>query len=835
MTEALQTLRRGDSLATWQVSAVIARDFAGEPAPAHDPQHYHYVNGFVDVGDLPCRVATWREVATRERVLERDWAVEALYLPGPNRRVAFSQFCHTPMRLERWCRTWLTTQADRFVSFRLFTRGGIHIWVDGQLAARFEPFTRNSTESSVVHLPLRAAGSEVVVLTEDMAERDTDWFFELVQIDDVAVGANLQGTTAPTRSARLAQLAEEVRCAGEVVSTGPIRLVFDTPAAEPVSIAARIGSTSHDRSGLIEASVTLAPGQTGVDLCDTRAVPQGYVQIALVLRSGTASVERTIGCAVLRSVSPMRLEGDLPERKALVLDYLARNGELRMGTALAMLAAGHALDERFRTIVERTLDIIEARHDCCDFVLVPLLWAIERYGSAFPADLLERAQVVILGFRYWVDEPGNDVMWFWSENHALCFHVSQLLAGGLYPEAVFSASGRTGAEQRTLGAQRLGLWFDAIEEDGLAEWNSAAYYPVDLVGLLALAELAAPELAARAVAACDRIFTIVALHSTAGVPAGSMGRAYDKELRAGPLTELAPFVALAWGRGWLNRGVAALPEFAASGYAPPEGLDRLAWPAADVAITAQFRQGFGEAARLHLFKTADLQLSTNAAAKAGSYGHQQHVVDLLFAQHPFARAWINHPGEDDPWGSQRPSYWAGNGVLPRAAQRDNVAMLLYDLGPQPRLPFTHAYVAAEVITVEAGLGRLVLQAGDGLAALLCTAELAMVTRGPATGREWRADGTKAGWAVVACPHRDAARFRAEIAAARLELIGDRTLRYSGAEGVLELDWETGQGWDSGQYGPEPRTVETVRGFQATMDGTSAAGNGTTSRDRTEDL
>ena len=39
----------------------------------------------------------------------------------------------------------------------------------------------------------------------------------------------------------------------------------------------------------------------------------------------------------------------------------------------------------------------------------------------------------VLDYRYWVDEPGNDVMWFWSENHALCFHVSQLLAGAFGP------------------------------------------------------------------------------------------------------------------------------------------------------------------------------------------------------------------------------------------------------------------------------------------------------------------------------------------------------------------------------------------------------------------
>ena len=55
---------------------------------------------------------------------------------------------------------------------------------------------------------------------------------------------------------------------------------------------------------------------------------------------------------------------------------------------------------------------------------------------------------MILNFRYWIDEPGNDVMWFFSENHALLFHICQYYAGTLYPNEVFTCSGRTGRCQR---------------------------------------------------------------------------------------------------------------------------------------------------------------------------------------------------------------------------------------------------------------------------------------------------------------------------------------------------------------------------------------------------
>lgn len=302
----------------------------------------------------------------------------------------------------------------------------------------------------------------------------------------------------------------------------------------------------------------------------------------------------------------------------------------------------------------------------------------------------------MLNYRYWVDEPGNDAMWFWSENHVLCFHTSQLLAGQLMADAMFSASGRTGVEQAALARQRLHRWFDSVEAHGLAEWNSAAYYPIDFIGLLALEYWAEPDIATRARQQLDLIFRMIALHTLAGVPAGSQGRAYDKELRAGPLTELAPFAWVAFGEGWLNGGVASLPMFCASDYQPPEDLAPLAMLSKGRSIEARYAQGL-ESGKLVVFKTHASQLSTVVDHKTGRKGHQQHVLDIRLAGHPMARLWINHPGEDDPWGSQRPSYWAGSGILPRVAHHGDTALLIADT-QGGRLPFTTPIWALTVWT-----------------------------------------------------------------------------------------------------------------------------------------
>lgn len=793
MSSPLLTISRGDSLTAWALSAVEATYFPGEPAPASDPQDYKYINGFVDVGDLPCRTATWQDVASRSVALRTDWPVEALYLPGNNRRVEFSQFRHRPTRLARWCRIRVSSPVDRYCSFDLHTRGGVHIWVDGELAGRFEPFTRNADQRSVVHLPLRAGGSEIIVLTEDMAERDTNWFFELVLVDDVTLDVYLPGVSLGEHVETLRGLSTQVRTQGDAVAADQaLTLLFDTPASIPVHIRAVITSTSHTRAVLLDAEYALSAGATELALCAGHTLPQGYYDLHLKFSAGESAVERAIGCAILRQSSAKPLGGDLASRKRAALEHAVAHGESRMGLAVALLEAGHSDDTRVALLIEDTLLAMSERRDCADFVAVPLLWVWIRHRDSLATELCARIRQTVLDFRYWVDEPGNDAMWFWSENHALCFHAAQLLAGQSFADDIFSASGRSGREQAELAAGRLARWFDAVEEDGLAEWNSAAYYPVDFIGLLTLAEMGPAELATRARAMCDRIFTMTALHTLEGVPAGSMGRAYDKELRAGPLTELAPFAAVAFGRGWLNQGVASLPLFAAGTYAPPEGLEAYAWPAAGQVVSARYLQGFGPAASLGLYKTRDVQLSTNSGAKAGGHGHQQHVLDLRFASHPMARCWINHPGEDDPWGQQRPSYWAGNGTLPRVGQHEKIALLQYRLGSDARLPFTHAYAARAGLVHHHHGDTLILEGGAGLIALKATGTLQAVTDGPAQGLEYRCDGPLQGWVAIVAQGDSLADFTARIAQCRLHFDGGSALVFEGPGlAQLSLDWQHG--------------------------------------------
>ena len=83
-------------------------------------------------------------------------------------------------------------------------------------------------------------------------------------------------------------------------------------------------------------------------------------------------------------------------------------------------------------------------------------------------------------------------------------------------------------------------------------------------------------------------------------------------------------------------------------------------------------------------------LSTAVAFKPFQKGYQEHILQATLDK--TAQIFINHPGESHPYGSGRPNYWAGNGILPLGVQYRNTGILVYNIPEENRIDFTHAYI-----------------------------------------------------------------------------------------------------------------------------------------------
>lgn len=787
-------LRAGDPLDWWWLTPVEAALFKAPPEPMPPATRSRFVNAFVGVGDLPCRRLFRRTMAEREVTLPTrlDWVEHALGIAAP--RLEFSSFWHRPTHVRRFARTTLTVDRPGLHPLAVETCGGLWLWVDRVAAGRFTPFSRNRPQTAELALRLEEGRHELILLTEELCERDTTWVAGLTWRSEAA--ARL-GVLAPGGAAALDQLRRQaagLRLDREAYADEPLRLLLPEPAEHELTL--RLEGAGHGNAEPpVRPRLARVPhGGRIADLGRAGDVPAGYRELSVTLELAGMRVRRRLAAGFHGAAALPAPAAGPDERRRQALEWLAEHGDPQIGTAIAIAATGGD-PARVLALLEDALRRIEDREDCCDFWLVPLLLVWQRMPAVLERiGLRERAATVILGFRYWMDEPGNDVMWFWSENHALCFHAAQYLAGLAFPEELFGNSGRTGAAQRALGRQRLEQWFAEIEAGGFVEWHSPAYYPIDCIGLLALHELAPDAPIRDAAKRClDRLFTLTALSTLGGIPGASQGRTYDRDLKFPALTETAALAWIEWGVGALNPMAYAAPLLCLGVYRAPPAAARLARWDEPCGVEARYSQGPGGAAALVSWKGRDALLGSVVGYHPGEPGYQAVVAQLSLAGHADARIWISHPGQDDPFGSRRPSYWAGDGIMPHAAQWRSLALLLYRLDQPEAIPWTHAYArrtAFDEFRIEGGW--LFVRSGRGLGAVLAVNGLEPVEAGPCAGYELRSPGRANGWLLRAgsLDHFGSlAGFARALLAARLEAMPGEALAFADPEhGPVSLDW-----------------------------------------------
>jgi len=142
--------------------------------------------------------------------------------------------------------------------------------------------------------------------------------------------------------------------------------------------------------------------------------------------------------------------------------------------------------------IDAACDKVNNREDCADFVAASLLRLLylDRKNGALSEETRKQIEQALLGFKYWLSEPGDDKMCFWSENHQALFHSAELLAGQLFPDELFPNAGMTGNEHLAHAAPLVERWLDERGRFGFSEWHSNVYFNEDMPALLNLADFA---------------------------------------------------------------------------------------------------------------------------------------------------------------------------------------------------------------------------------------------------------------------------------------------------------------------------------------------------------
>lgn len=191
------------------------------------------------------------------------------------------------------------------------------------------------------------------------------------------------------------------------------------------------------------------------------------------------------------------------------------------------LDGGKSIDE---TQITGMCDFIDSRFDCADFRMVTILRTLYAYRDLLSAGTVDRIRDTVLGFKYWMDEPGEDTMCYWSENHQLIFHACEYLAGQYYPDEIFTNTGMTGRAYMEKARPKILRWLRYRWDYGFTEFHSNVYYEEDIAPLANLVDFSRDtEMVAKTRIIMDVLFLDMALHSHRGLFAAASGRCYEEQ------------------------------------------------------------------------------------------------------------------------------------------------------------------------------------------------------------------------------------------------------------------------------------------------------------------
>ena len=315
----------------------------------------------------------------------------------------------------------------------------------------------------------------------------------------------------------------------------------------------------------------MAPSTPLMSVPRLASIPRWICRAAFVF--ATWSVAASL-CAADRYASEPR--ADFDSRRVEILEAAAASSGGGLSAQVAKLALNRGpLDE---TVIRRSIAKIDRRDDTADFDAVSLLRLYRSESPLLSSGLRQEIRATLLRFKYWVDEPGTDLLSMWSENHQIGYHTAELLAGQFFPDEIFHNNGKSGAWHRDAARIRILRWIEIKAKVGFSEWDSNSYYPVTMSALLALAEFAADrDIASRAAMLLDVMFFDMAVDSFRGTYGTSHGRCYTGTVLGGGRSEgTSSLQYLAWGLGSPGGGDATIGLAAGKSYHVARTIEALA-------------------------------------------------------------------------------------------------------------------------------------------------------------------------------------------------------------------------------------------------------------------
>jgi hypothetical protein len=498
--------------------------------------------------------------------------------------VDLSCFHHTCHFLQSWAYTQIESTGTTQTTLTLTTNGPADVWINGNHVHRHEHFCHHLPCSESFFAQLQQGFNEILVSFEAVAVRASPYVMAL-QITGIPHNASVCLPTLITDVERrqrlerifaLASLDRDVYAATDDIV---VRWPEDMTDDEPLTVRLQ----NHLGHVYAESWEQRGRGGKAIQLGRGRSVPNGAYQVVLQARpeiyfNTQLKLQRRIDLTVQSNPYSESYYGSYEDRCVEALNHAAAQKKgLYSEIAEVELGRWSALDVN---VIRDEIDRINERSNCSDFYLIGLLGLLARHGNdpQFPDTLKALLATCTLNFRYWMDEPGDDAMCFWSESHQILFHTCEILAGQIYHDRIFANNGRSGQWHREQGERRALSWLQKRGRGGFREWDSNTYFEEYVLALTHLVDLArTPVVREMAAVVLDKLLFSLALNSFGGVFGSTHGRTYSPFIKGGRREGTSGIGRIAWGLGTFNEQILGVVGLAcATSYEVPSLIQAVA-------------------------------------------------------------------------------------------------------------------------------------------------------------------------------------------------------------------------------------------------------------------
>ncbi|HEX2174301.1 MAG TPA: hypothetical protein VHG70_00195, partial [Nocardioidaceae bacterium] len=355
----------------------------------------------------------------------------------------WSRFCHTPEYQHSVAATCLEVDQAEYRTLELSCTGPFVLWVDDEPVLTGDDFAYMEPLRRYVEVRLRSGLTRIVLATWQVAFRECRHVAGLrvlglpVRVVIPAPGADEYVAGTAERLLESVGSWPWAMADESLTLTGPTgtALRLEVPGREPQHVRLEPGET---KVRLHDAPLT---GPDSVGAGSASMLGTGETSVTVFVDDPRAPVSRLLRAASLPEDYRPTPVGDDPQ--AWLAELLRHATREAHGVARALATVTTDPDERVHASdLASALHLVLERGDCADFEAVGLLNLWHRVdASRWEEGLREEVRRALIGFKYWIDQPGLDAMCYFTENHQMVWHTAEMLAGEAFADDVFPNSG----------------------------------------------------------------------------------------------------------------------------------------------------------------------------------------------------------------------------------------------------------------------------------------------------------------------------------------------------------------------------------------------------------